>query len=141
MKRFLLVAALLFAPLAAVQAAPSFILAEGDDVAHRLTAFSLRAEVAANDPRVAQARDWLARAVKATGEEERAIAAACVRTAKYFQDLTRVRATPLETLEALATTAKHGQAMSDVLLAYVETRRKLDGMGHAQALAALGARK
>lgn len=140
MKRFLLVAALLLSPLVAAQPSTPDFVAEGGHVAQRFVAFSLRMEVAENDPRVVQAGDWLVRAAKATGEEDRAIAAACVRAARFFQDLTRVRANAMEPLEALATAAKPGQAMSDVLMAYVETRRRAAGKSHAEALAAMANR-
>lgn len=137
MKRFLLAVALLLPMLVAAQPSTPDFVAEGDHVVQRFVAFALRTEVAENDPRVVQAGDWLARAARATGEEDRAVAAACVRAARFFQDLTRVRANALEPLEALATTAKPGQAMSDVLMAYVEARKSAAGKSHAEALAAL----
>ena len=137
MKRFLLLAALLLSALVSAQPSTPDFVAEGDHIAQRFVAFSLRAEVAEDDPRVAQAGDWLARAAKATGEEDRAVAAACVRAARFFQDLTRVRANALEPLEALATAAKPGQAMSDVLMAYIEARSKSAGKSHAAALATM----
>jgi len=140
MKRFLFVAALLLSPLAFAQPSTPDFVATGEHLARRFVAFAVRAEVADNDPRVVQASDWLARAAKATGEEDRAIAAACARAARFLQDLTRVRATALEPLEALATAAKPGQAMSDVLLAYVEARKQTAGKSHAEAMAALATR-
>ena len=141
MKRFLLAAALLLSTLAAAQPSTPDFVAEGENVARRLAAFALREEVAETDLRVVQTRDWLSRAARLTGEEDRAIAAACVRAARFFQDLTHVRANPLEPLEALAKTTKPGQTMSDVLLAYVEARKRADGRSHAEALAALTARQ
>jgi hypothetical protein len=137
MKRLLLAVLMLVSlPLAAQPASPHF-LADGAHLAQRFTAFALREDVAEADPRVARTRDWLARAAQATGEEEGAIAAACVRTAKFLQDGARVRASALEPLEALATAAKPGRTMSDGLMAYVEARKQAPDKSHAAAMAAL----
>ena len=132
MKRFLFVAALLLSTFAAAQSATRQFFAEGDNLAQRLVAFAVREDVADGD--------WLAHAAKATGEDEKAIAAATVRAAKFFLDLTRVRASPLEPLEAVATAAKPGQTMSDVLMAYVEARKLAANKSHAEAMATLRAR-
>lgn len=139
MRKFLFVAAFLSQVALAQQSAPVF-MAEGENLAQRLTAFALRQDVAAGDARVVQTKDWLAKAAKATGEDEKAVAAASVRAAKFFLDLTRMPATPLETLEAVARAAKPGEPMGDVLMHYVEARRAAPGKTHAEALQALGAR-
>lgn len=136
----LLAAVLLASPVVRAQPSTPHFVAEGENVAHRLVAFALGAEVAEDDSRVVKAREWLARTAKATGEDERAIAASCVRAARYFLDLTRVRASPLETLEGVASIAKPRLAMSDALMNYVEARRKTAGKSHAEAMAALGAK-
>ena len=137
MKHLLLAVFLLISlPLAAQHAGPHFA-AEGDHLAQRLAAFALRENVADNDPRVVQADDWLARAAAATGEEDRAVAAACVRTAKFLLDGTRVKAHALEPLEALATAARPGATMSDGLMAYVRARQQAPNKSHAEAMAAL----
>lgn len=137
MKRLLLVASFLLAPLAVAQPATRQFFAEGEHLAQRFAAFALRAEVAETDARVVQVNDWLARTAKATGEEDRAIAAACVRTAKFLIDSARIRANPMEPLEALATATKPGQSMSDGLMAYVDARKKAPNKTHAEAMAAL----
>lgn len=137
MKRLLLVASFLLAPLAAAQPAAPQFFAEGDHLAQRFAAFALHTEMAETDARVVQVGDWLARAAKATGEEDRAIAVACVRTAKFLLDGSRVRANPMEPLEALATAGKPGQSMSDGLMAYVEARKKAPNKTHAEAMATL----
>lgn len=137
----ILAAVLLPAPPVAAQPTTPAFVADGENVAQRLVAFALRTDVAANDPRVVQARDWLARAAKATGEDEPAVAASCVRAARYFRDLTHTAASPLEPLEAIAKAAKPGQAMSDVMMAYIEARRQAPNKSHAEALTAIGVKR
>lgn len=109
----------------------------GDNVAHRLTAHALGAEVAENDSRVAGTRAQLERVAKVTGETPQAVAAACVRTARWFLDVSRTKASPLEMLDALAVLAKSGTPMQDTLRDYVHARRQVAGHGHADALAKL----
>lgn len=141
MKTVLLLATLLFSGLAAAQPSTPFFVAEDDNVALRFTAFALRTELAATDARVVRTRDWLTRAAQSTGEDERAVAAACVRAARFFQDLTRQPANALEPLEALARTAKPGEPMGDVLLHYIEARKQAADKSHAAALNALAGGK
>lgn len=137
MKRLLAIAALLLS-LGAVAEPAKVTVLESDDLARGIVAASLREEVAAGDPRVAPARDWLAKAAKTYGEDPKAVAAHCERTARWFLDLTRSRATPLEMLEALALLAKPGTTMQDAMRGYIEARRAAPGKTHAEALAKLG---
>lgn len=112
---------------------------EGDNLAQNIVAASVREEVAAGDARVKQARAWLDKAVAITGEEEKAVAAFSERTARWFFDISRSKATSLEMLEALALLAKPGTTMNDTLRGYIEARRAAAGKSHAEALKALGA--
>ncbi len=137
MKRSLAVAAVLFSLAAAADPAKVTVL-EGDDPARGIVASSLREDVGAADPRVVSARAALAKAAKAYREDEKAVAAHCERTARWFLDMTRTRATPLEMLEALALFAKPGLTMQDAMRNYVEARRATTGRTHAEALAKLG---
>jgi len=111
-----------------------------DDVAQRMTATSVKQEVAASDPRVAQTRKLLDQAVKLTHEEPLAIAAACSRYAGHLFDAIHEAATPLELLEALATFGKVGQPMSETLQAYVSARKAAPMKSHAEAMAGLAKR-
>ncbi|MDP2811289.1 MAG: hypothetical protein Q8O34_14185 [Rhodocyclaceae bacterium] len=127
--------------VSSVHAQPSHSLILDGDLARQLTAASLKEDVAENDKRVLQSRAWFDKVVKATGEDEKAVAAQCQRTAMYILDLTRVRATPVEVLEALALHAKTAGSMQDAALAYVNARRAAPDKSHAAALAALATRK
>lgn len=118
---------------------PSHTLMLDGDLARQMTALSLKEDVAGNDKRVAQARAWLDKVVKATGEDEKAVAAQCQRTAKYILDLMRARATPVEVLEALALHARTAGSMQDAAMAYVNARRQAADKSHAAALAAMAA--
>ena len=111
----------------AVHAQPSHALMLDGDLARQMTALSMREDVAENDKRVLQSRAWLDRVVKATGEDEKAVAAQCQRTAKYILDLMRARATPIEVLEALALHARTPGSMQDAAMAYVNARRQAAG--------------
>lgn len=106
------------------------------DAAQRLVELSVRQEVAATDPLVAQARAQLKRAAQASGEDEQAVAAASVRAARYIFDATKAPATPLDVVEAVAAKGK-GRALSDTIGAYVQARRNSAGKTHAEALAAM----
>lgn len=139
MKRLLSALLLSVSIGALAQPAGPHFLAEGDNLAQRLAAFALHEEVGEKDARVVQVADWLARAAKATGEEDRAIAASCVRTAKFLLDGSRIKASALDPLEALATLGKPGQSMSDGLMAYVAARKAAPNKTHAEAMAALRA--
>jgi len=137
MKRLIVAAAALFSLAATADPAKVTVL-EGDDPARGIVASSLREDVAGGDPSVAAARAWLAKAAKAYGEDQKAVAAHCERTARWFVDMTRTRATPLEMLEALALLVKPGLTMQDAMRGYVEARRATTGKTHAEALAKLG---
>lgn len=125
---------------AAAAERPARAVIEGD-VARNMASVSAREDVPAGDPRVAQARAWLDRVVKATGEDERAVAAQCERTARWFLDMTKHRATSLEMLEALALLGRPGVPMQDTLRDYVFARRSTVGKTHAEALAPLSSPK
>ena len=114
-------------------------IVEGEDMARQIVVQSTREDVAADDARVGRARAWLDKAVKTSGEPERAVAAACERTARYFFDLTKTRASALEMLEALATHGRAGKAMQETLADYIKVRRQAAGMTHAAAMAAMAA--
>ena len=109
----------------------------GAGLAQRLVELSLKQEVAANDPRVAQAQGQLKKVTKLTGESEQAVAAACTRAARFIFDATKSPATPLDVLDALAAKGASGRAMNDTIGAYVAARRNAAGKTHAEALAAM----
>ena len=138
MKRPFAIACLLISLAAAAEPAKVTVL-ESDDLARGIVAASLREEPAAGDARVGQARTWLARAAKAYAEDEKAVAAQCERSARWFFDITRSRATPLEMLEGLAALAKPGLPLQDAMRDYIAVRRATPGKTHAEALAKLGA--
>ncbi len=108
----------------------------GAGVAQRMVELSLRQEVAAGDPRVAQTQAQLKKATRITGETEQAVAAACTRAARFIFDATKAPATPLDVLDALAAKGA-GRPMSDTVGAYVAARRNSAGKTHAEALAAM----
>jgi len=132
---FLAAALILPAPALAQKAHVAIV--DGEDMARQIVVQSTREDVAAEDARIAKARAWLDKAVKNSGESERAVAAACERSARYFFDLTKVRATALELLEALAIQGRPGRPMQEKLANYVKARRQAAGMSHAAALAAM----
>lgn len=110
------------------------------NVPQRLVEVSVSQEVPVSDPRVAAAREQLVRVAKATGENEQAVAYACMRNARYIFDATRQRVTPLEVLEALAKHAPAGKPLNDATQRY-STLRVQQKLGHAEAMAALAAGK
>ena len=134
----LIAAALLFSGPALAQKAHVAIV-DGEDMARQIVVQSTREDVPAGDARVAKVRGWLDKAVKNSGESERAIAATCERTARYFFDLTKTRATAQELLEALATYGRAGKPMQETLADYIKARRQAAGMTHAAAMAAMAA--
>lgn len=126
----LALAAALLAPLSSLAAA-------GDgSAAQRLVELSLKQEVAATDPRVAQAQAQLKKAAKAAGEDEQAVAAASVRAARFLFDATKAPVTPLDVVDAVAARGK-GRPLADTVGAYVEARRNSAGKTHAEALSAM----
>lgn len=112
-----------------------------DVVAQRMTALSVRQEVAAGGGRVAITRTLLDKAVKLTQEEAMAIEAACSRYVGHLHDSAHIEATPMELLEALATFAKAGKPMRDTLQEYVAARKAAPGKSHVEAMAKLGGKK
>lgn len=112
-----------------------------DEVAQRLTAASLKQEIAENDPRVEQTRKLLDKAVKLTREEPVAVGAACSRYAGHLFDAIHEPATALELLEALVAFGKSGKPMNETLQDYVAARKAAPGKSHAEAMAVLGRKK
>ncbi len=110
------------------------------NVPQRLVEVSLSQEVPAGDARVGAAREQLARVMKASGENEQAVAQICMRNARYIFDASRQRATPLEVLEALSKHARAGKPLSETTQRY-STLRVQQKLGHAEAMAALAAGK
>jgi hypothetical protein len=137
MKRSLALALLLFSLGATAERPARVTVLEGDNLALNIVAASGREDIAAGDPLVAKARGWLNAAVKSSGEDEKAVAAQCERTSRWFFDLTRTRATTLEMLEALAVLGRAGTPMQDTLRDYVAARRQTADKSHAEAMAAL----
>jgi hypothetical protein len=137
MKLALLIAAVLLFPGVSLAQKAHVAIVEGEDMARQIVVQSAREDVAADDARVGRARAWLDKVVKVGGESERAVAAACERTARYFFDLTKIRASALEMLEALAIHGRGGKPMQETLADYVKVRRQAAGMTHAAAMAAM----
>ncbi|MDQ5943099.1 MAG: hypothetical protein QG572_1915, partial [Pseudomonadota bacterium] len=76
-------------PVLAIAAATplELVTAEGSEsIPQRMVALAVKQDVAANDPRVVRARSQMAKAMKATGETEQAVAAACTRAARFIFD-------------------------------------------------------
>jgi hypothetical protein len=116
-------------------------LAATDEVAQRMTSLSVRQELAANDPRVAQTRTLLDKAARLSLEEPMAIEAACSRYVGHLHDSAHIEAAPLELLEALVSFGKAGKPMRDTLQDYVVARKAAPGKSHAEAMAVLGRKK
>ena len=132
-----LLAALFFSVLFSGVCLAAATPVSADDVAHRLVAMSGGQDVAADDPRVAQTRKLLDKAVKLTQEEPMAIAAACSRYVGHLHDSAHIEATPMELLEALASFAKAGKSMRDTLQEYAAARKAAPARSHAGAMALL----
>ena len=105
------------------------------DAAQRLLEVSLRQDIPANHPRLAQTREQLQRLAKLTGENEQTIAQACMRNSRYAFDAAHIDVRPLEVLEAAARYAPAGKPLSETTQRYIDLRvnKKLD---HVGALAA-----
>lgn len=113
------------------------VTAEGSEsIPQRMVSLAAKQDVPGNDPRVVRARGQMAKAIKATGETEQAVAAACTRAARFIFDATKSPATSVEVLDALAEKGA-GRPMSDTIGRYVEARRNSAGKTHAEAMAAL----
>jgi hypothetical protein len=126
---------LLFASLLAFNVCAAGFGEPEMDAAQRLLEVSLRQDIPANHPRLAQTREQLQRLVKLTGENEQTIAQACMRNARYAFDSARIDVRPHEVLEAAAQFAPAGKPLSETTQRYIDLRvnKKLD---HAKALAA-----
>lgn len=110
---------------------------DNTDAAMRLVSIAVGEEVAAGDARVTKARDWIAQAMKATGETDgRSVAAACVRLSRHLFDVTKQRVSPVEVLEALATRTVPGRPLQEATQRYFDLRAK-QKLDHAAALAAM----
>ena len=105
------------------------------DAAQRLLEVSLRQDIPANHPRLAQTREQLQRLARLTGENEQMIAQACMRNARYAFDAARIDVRPHEVLEAAAMYAPAGKPLSETTQRYIDLRvnKKLD---HVKALSA-----
>jgi hypothetical protein len=112
-----------------------------DEVAQRMTALSVRQEVADTDSRVAQTRKLLDKAVKLTNEDPIAVESICSRYVGHLHDSAHIEAAPLELLEALVTFGKAGKPMRDTLQDYAAARKSVPTRGHAEAMAVLGKKK
>lgn len=138
MKRLLVLASLL-APLLALADPAKVTVLDGDNLAQRIVAVSVREDdVAAGDARVGQARAWLERAAKVYGEDAKSVAANCERSARWFFDITRRPATALEMLEGVSALARPGTTMQDAMRSYIQARRETADKTHAEALTRLG---
>ena len=98
-------------------------------------------DLAPNDAKVAQARDWLKKVAGVTGESEEQVAASSMKLARFFFDSLKLRILPIEALEGMAVQAKPGQALSDLTSGYFQARRAAPDMSHAGALASLATKK
>lgn len=136
-----LLTALFLASLVSSVASAAGLPTPTDEVAQRLTAMSLKQEVAEDDPRVAQTRKLLDKAVKLTHEEPMAVGAACSRYAGHLFDAIHEPATALELLEALVAFGKSGKPMNETLQDYAAARKAVPGKSHAEAMAVLGKRR
>jgi hypothetical protein len=106
------------------------------DAAVRLVTAAAGDDVKPGDPRVAQARSWIAQTMKTTGEEEEAIAATSMRLSRYLFDVSKVRVSPLDVLEMLAKYAPAGKPLNETTSRYFDLRAKKN-LGHAEAMAAM----
>ncbi len=97
-------------------------------------------ELPVTDARVKQAREWLKQAAAATGETEDIVAASAVKLSRYIYDVTKVRVTPMETLEAIAR-APAGRPLGDTTSAYFQARRAAPNKTHAEAMATMAGKK
>lgn len=120
-------------------AAAAEITENTGDVSLRLTVAALGDDVQAKDPRVAQTRVWINQVIKATGEEGESVAAASVRLSRYLFDVTKIRVSPLEVLEAVAKYAPAGKPLNETTQRYFDLRAK-QKLDHVAALAAMAAK-
>lgn len=112
-------------------------LPEQTNAAQRLASLSANEELAASDARVKTTAATLDRVEKNTGEEPMAIAAACTRYARYLFDAAKIKASPLELLEALDRHARKGTPINETLQRYVAARQAAASRGHAEAMTAM----
>lgn len=115
--------------------------APSDEVAQRMLSLSVKQDVNATDPRLAQTRTLLDKAVKLTGEAPIAVESACSRYVGHLHDSAQIEAAPLDLLEALAGFGKTGKPMRDTLQEYVAARKAAPDRTHAEAMALLGKKK
>ncbi|MCX8017090.1 MAG: hypothetical protein N2690_04195 [Rhodocyclaceae bacterium] len=73
-------------------------------------------ELPADEPRVAQARAWIEKVAAATGESEEQVAASAMKLARFIFDALKVRALPLEALEAVPRAGLFGRAWDQLRL-------------------------
>lgn len=133
--------ALLFAVFCSGAVFAAGLPAAIDEAAQRMTELSVKEVVSANDPRLAQTRTLLEKAIKRSQESPVAVEAACLRYVGHLHDSAHIQATPLELLEALVRFGKAGKPMQDTLQDYVAARKAAAAKSHAEAMTALGAKK
>lgn len=103
-----------------------------------MTAVSIRQDLAAGDPRLAQTRNQLDQVSRVTSETPSAIAYACSRYVGHLHDAAQIEATSLELLDALARFARAARPLNDTLRDYVAARKTAEKRDHAGAMAILG---
>jgi hypothetical protein len=131
---------LAFAVLFSIQSRAAGLGDPEMDVARRLVEVATKQEATTADPRVAKVRDQIAKVMKATGENDQAVAQSCMRNARYLFDVAKLQVSPLEVLEALAAHAPAGKPLNETTERYFDlrARQKLD---HAGAMAGLAGKK
>lgn len=98
-------------------------------------------DLPANDARVVKVKGWLQKIMAATGENEEQVAAAAMKLSRYLWDSAHMRAVPMETAEGMAAQAVSGKLLSDLTAGYFNARINTANKTHAEALAALAAKK
>jgi hypothetical protein len=110
------------------------------NVPQRIVEESLFQDVSLDDPLVKKAAEQVAAIVKATGEQERAIAQLCNRHARYIFDVSHQRAKPMEVLEAVAFLTRKGKSFNEAAQLYHQARAK-QRLDHAAAMTQLASVK
>lgn len=105
--------------------------------AQRMVSLSVHEDVPATDARVVAAGNTLGKLAKLTGEDTMALAAACTRYSHYLFDAAKMKAPPLEVLDALDRLATKGVPINDTLQRYVTARLATPGKSHGEVLATL----
>ncbi|MCL2829966.1 MAG: hypothetical protein FWD77_04410 [Betaproteobacteria bacterium] len=141
MKRFVWMAFMSFA-LAGFLIAPQVSLVFAQEEAKESPAqriLRVSKEGATDAARVKTIDAWLAKVSQNTGETPDAIVHACMRNARYLFDAGKVRAAPVELLEALNTHSSATEPLNDTLHRYDAARLAAPKSSHADAMRAMGA--